>query len=185
MSEKIFTTLAALVVGVIGGYAIAHAVPHEHDHEKHDDEMQGMSAEGDMDSMENMEGVGDMDMSNMTPEEMLAMHPPREVDPDLPIPQVTMEVEEDPTSGYNLTLTTENFTFTPEDINTDAVANEGHAHLFVNGEKVARLYSPWFNIKESYFTEGMNSIEVTLNANDHTTWVIDGGTIGASMRMNR
>lgn len=101
-------------------------------------------------------------------------HPTLEVDTDLPIPSVMVEALPEEKSGYNLRLSVENFRWAPEAVNEEPVQGEGHAHLFVNGRKVARLYGEWFHLSASELQEGENEIEVTLNANDHSEWVLDG-----------
>ena len=49
------------------------------------------------------------------------------------------------------------------------------AHLYINGEKVARLYGPWYHI--AYLEPGKNEILVTLNANNHGEYLHDGEVI--------
>ena len=107
-------------------------------------------------------------------------HPMLEVDTTLPIPTLEIETFKDSKDGYNVHILTTNYTFTPELVNTDPVQGEGHAHIYANGVKVARVYGEWFNVPGSYFKEGENLIEVTLNANDHSEWMIDGQHIIAT-----
>ncbi len=94
-------------------------------------------------------------------------------------PKVVLEVTEDAKSGYNIKLTTENFTFTPESINGSNVMSEGHAHLYVDDEKISRLYGPNFHYDESF--EGTKTFKVTLNANDHSEYAVNGEVISASV----
>jgi hypothetical protein len=94
-------------------------------------------------------------------------------------PAVSLAVEEDAKSGWNVTLTTDGFTFTPEDVNGENVMGEGHAHLFVDGEKVARLYGPSFHYPEDF--DGTRTFRVTLNANDHSEYAADGEVIEAAV----
>ena len=99
------------------------------------------------------------------------------------IPKVTLEAEKDLKDGFNIKLTTENFTFTPEKVNSDPVQNEGHAHVFINGVKVARVYSKYFHIPGDKFTPGENTISVTLNANNHSEWVVTGAHVEAEVKV--
>lgn len=110
-------------------------------------------------------------------------HTRRDVSPDLPIPSVSHLVFPDVMDGYNIQIILQNFTFKPASINKEARSNQGHAHLYVNGEKVARLYSDWFHMPGSFLSEGVNIVTVTLNANDHTEWSIDGQPISSSVRV--
>ena len=82
-------------------------------------------------------------------------------------PGVKIRLEKDAhTKGaLNLFLELENFRFAPEEVNKTSKINEGHAHLYVNGKKLTRLYSA------SYFMDqlpkGDLEIRVTLNTNRH------------------
>lgn len=121
-----------------------------------------------------------MPMNTMTASSTMHMHSMVEVDASLPEPTVAIELLKDTMGGYNLHILTENFTFTPENISQAPVANEGHAHLYINGIKIARVYGEWFNIPASDLQPGANAIEVTLNANDHAEWVLEGTHISAT-----
>lgn len=90
------------------------------------------------------------------------------------IPTLSVEVYPDAKSGYNIKLITENFIFTPERVNTENIENQGHAHIYINNEKVARVYSEWFHIDNHHLSTDINELRVTLNANDHSEWSLDG-----------
>lgn len=81
------------------------------------------------------------------------------------IPTVEIEVIEDAKKGYNLFIKTENFTFAPEAASTAHVDGEGHAHLYINNQKITRLYGPHYYIGE--LEPGDNLIKVSLSTNDH------------------
>jgi hypothetical protein len=101
-------------------------------------------------------------------------HKEIEINADLPIPSVNLTVIEDIMGGYNLKLDFTNFTLTPEKVNMDNVPNEGHVHLYINQVGVARIYGQWYNIKKDQLKTGENIIQVTLNANDHSDWTLNG-----------
>ena len=82
-------------------------------------------------------------------------------------PTLKVQVEPDPKSGWNLQLSTANFRFSPENASGAHRPGEGHAHLYVNGKKRARLYSHWFHIDQ--LPKGEVELSVTLNSNDHRT----------------
>ncbi|MFU8825273.1 MAG: hypothetical protein ACNA7N_13620, partial [Yoonia sp.] len=82
--------------------------------------------------------------------------------PAVGAPQFAVAVEKDLMDGWNVTITTMNFTFTPEMVNSDNVDNTGHAHLYVNGMKLARLYGPHFHLHD--LPEGEHEISVTLSS---------------------
>lgn len=93
-------------------------------------------------------------------------------------PAITsLSVTKDAKSGWNLRLTTENFTFAPQSVNEAHVNNEGHAHVMVNGERIARIYSGDLHISD--LPTGENTIMVTLNTNEHDEYQINGETISA------
>ena len=92
-------------------------------------------------------------------------------------PEVAISVEKDPMSGWNVAITTRNFTFAPELVNADNVENTGHAHLYVDGVKVARLYGPHHHLPD--LPVGDREISVSLSANDHSYYVVEGDRIEA------
>lgn len=82
-----------------------------------------------------------------------------------------IEVVEDPVGGFNLYVVIENFEFAPELVNQDHAPGKGHAHIYVDGVKIARLYGPAYHIE--HLSPGERHIAVTLNANDHRQYAID------------
>lgn len=97
--------------------------------------------------------------------------------PAVGAPQVAITVERDAMDGWNVTLSTNNFTFTPELVNSANVDNTGHAHLYVDGVKIARLYGPNYHIP--FLPVGDHEISVNLSSNDHSYYMIDGNRIAA------
>ena len=93
------------------------------------------------------------------------------------IPTVSIEVSPDPMSGWNVGIETTNFRFSPENASLGHVENEGHAHIYVDGEKIGRVYGDWYHLPA--LGAGQHTIMVTLNGNDHTDWVVDGELIKA------
>ncbi|AFZ36521.1 hypothetical protein Sta7437_3002 [Stanieria cyanosphaera PCC 7437] len=82
-----------------------------------------------------------------------------------PIPGVDLIVHEDAKQGWNLEIKTTNFQFAPQKINQEGTLDEGHAHLYVNGEKITRIYDNWYYLSE--LKPGMNEIKIQLNTNKH------------------
>lgn len=85
-------------------------------------------------------------------------------------PSLKIDVTEDPKSGFNVELKTTNFTFAPKRASGEHVANEGHAHLYVNGKKIGRLYGDWVHVDN--LESGTHEIRVTLNTNDHRDYAV-------------
>jgi hypothetical protein len=52
------------------------------------------------------------------------------------------------------------------------VAGEGHAHLYIDGKKITRLYGEWYFIPS--LKPGTHTIRVTLNANTHEDYAVGG-----------
>lgn len=116
-------------------------------------------------------------------EEALAM---QEADPhfnpvqlavDTPIPSVALKIRKDDHSGWNMQVLTSDFVFAPEDCGKEHADGFGHAHFYLNGEKVARLYSPWYHIPD--LPPGKHILEVTLNSNNHGIYAQNGQPIKA------
>lgn len=93
-------------------------------------------------------------------------------------PSVTMMLKPDPRAGYNLHVMVDNFAFSPEAASLDHVPGQGHAHVYINGEKRSRLYGPWMHIAS--LPKGKVTVEVALNSNDHRPLTVDGTPISAS-----
>lgn len=87
-------------------------------------------------------------------------------------PSVTIDVRKDTLGGYNLELLTTNFEFTPLAAGSDNVEGQGHAHLYINGEKITRLYGNHYYLGN--FDPGTYQISVTLNTNDHFDYSVNG-----------
>lgn len=92
-------------------------------------------------------------------------------------PSITMTVQKDPMYGWNITLEPVNFTFAPEQVNRQAEANTGHAHLYVDGTKMARLYAQHFHMPD--LPPGQHEVVVALSANDHAYYTVGGTRIEA------
>ena len=92
------------------------------------------------------------------------------LEPGASAPTLDIAVQPDPVSGWNLNIQTQNFRFAAEAAGKDHVAGEGHAHIYVNGEKLARAYGNWFHLET--LPEGTVEIEVTLNSNDHRALLV-------------
>ncbi|MBA4495381.1 ZIP family metal transporter [Paenactinomyces guangxiensis] len=93
-------------------------------------------------------------------------------------PAVSLQVKKDSESGWNIHIQTKHFRFAPEHLNEPTRMGEGHAHLYVNGKKAARLYSPWYHLQE--LAPGTHEIRVELNSNQHAPFVYQGKKIEAS-----
>jgi len=100
------------------------------------------------------------------------------IPPGQPVPTVNLAVTPDAMSGWNLQLKVTNFAFAPERVNTKGIATEGHAHLYIDGKKVTRLYGPWYYLGN--LSPGQHTITVTLNSNGHEDLIYNGKPIQAT-----
>ena len=74
--------------------------------------------------------------------------------------------------SYNVRIQTMNFTFAPQNVDGAPADGEGHAHLYVDDEKVARIYGEWFHL--SSLPEDARQVYVSLYANNHQSLTVDG-----------
>ena len=110
---------------------------------------------------------------------LFAHHPGHKIEAEAPYPIINLKLIKDSMDGYNLFIELNNFTLAPEQVGKNNKSNTGHLHLYVNDIKIARVYSRWIHIPERYFNLKENLIRVTLNANMHDGFTIDGKLIEA------
>jgi hypothetical protein len=96
-------------------------------------------------------------------------------------PTVRLTVHKDAKAGWNLQVQVEDFRFAPEHASTAHIPGEGHAHLFIDGKKVTRLYGEWYHVPT--LAPGTHKISVTLNANSHEDFTINGTPISATQEV--
>lgn len=152
--DIVVVLIIALIIGLSGGYALG-----------------------------SLNDSDDMSNTQTTEQTDTASHPHMskyEVETEN-APKVELVVSEDAKSGYNIAIIATDFTFTPEKVNSENVMGEGHAHLYVDGVKIARLYSPYFHYDSSF--EGTKTFRVTLNANDHSEYALNGATIESEIQV--
>jgi len=90
-------------------------------------------------------------------------------------PDLSLRILPDAMSGWNIHLMTKNFVFAPTQVNQKPVDGEGHAHLYVNEQKVARIYGPWYHLDG--LAPGEYAVKVQLNGNDHATLAMGANPI--------
>ncbi|NJN58425.1 MAG: hypothetical protein HC879_13465 [Leptolyngbyaceae cyanobacterium SL_5_9] len=103
-------------------------------------------------------------------------HESLEIPAGQPVPAVDLIVHQDPVRGWNLEIQTSNFRFAPENLEQPGSPTEGHAHLYINGEKITRLYGNWYYLAS--LEPGRHEVTVSLSTNGHEELVHDGQPIG-------
>ncbi|MDN5215075.1 hypothetical protein QQ020_23540 [Fulvivirgaceae bacterium BMA12] len=99
-----------------------------------------------------------------------------DISQDAVIPRiVNIELFKDTMAGWNLHINTKDFRFSPENAGSQHIPGEGHAHLMINGKKVARIYSKWFHVPALDYP--IKELEITLNANSHQVMTVNGKAI--------
>ncbi|MDE0652726.1 MAG: hypothetical protein OXI26_03650 [bacterium] len=80
-------------------------------------------------------------------------------------PAFEVQVLRDPVAGWNILIVTD-VRFAPENVSTGNVEGEGHAHVYVDGVKVSRIYGMWHYLND--LEPGEHEIRIELSNNDHT-----------------
>ena len=114
------------------------------------------------------------------PNHMLMDHGVIDVGNDQKVPEIEqLTITKDSMSGWNLYISTKNFEFTPSKVGSTHIAGQGHAHLYINGKKAARIYSNWFHLPKLEYE--INELEITLNSNAHTTMTLNSSSISLKL----
>jgi copper(I)-binding protein len=87
-----------------------------------------------------------------------------------PAPKIALAVEPDG-DGWRLRIDAEDFTFSSEMLDGPHVPGMGHAHLYVGGLKLQRVFEP--EVRIGALPPGRHEVRVTLNTNDHRAYVVD------------
>jgi hypothetical protein len=95
-------------------------------------------------------------------------------------PTARLEIEKDPTGGFNVQVKTKNFIWRPEMASMKHVPGEGHAHVFLDGRKIMRIYNEWFHLNTFKFAtrSGEQLLSVEFVGNDHAPYTVQGTPVG-------
>lgn len=93
-------------------------------------------------------------------------------------PQLSIMLYTDPMAGWNLHIMTDNFAFSPQHASLENITGEGHAHVYINGQKRGRVYGAWTHLDT--LPKGEVEVRVSLNTNDHRPLAVDGIAIEAA-----
>jgi len=78
-------------------------------------------------------------------------------------------------SGLDIKLEVEDFSFVLAPNDAQHIPNEGHAHVYLNGLKLGRLYNSAFTLGAVPANE--YELRVTLNSNDHRPYLTEGSAV--------
>lgn len=109
-------------------------------------------------------------------------HKPLEITNGQAVPSVDLIVHKDRKKGWNLETKVTNFQFSPENVNKSHRLGEGHAHLYINGEKITRIYSSWYYVES--LPPGKHQVTINLNANNHQPLAYKGKLIEDTETIN-
>lgn len=112
-------------------------------------------------------------------------HIPVEIPVNRIVPQLELALYSDTMDGLNLQLLLRYFHMEPPEFDK-AITHvvRGHAHLYINGKKIQRLYGYFTHLPASLFKSGANLVMVSLNSHDHKAWSFNNKPIFASMVIN-
>jgi hypothetical protein len=96
-------------------------------------------------------------------------------------PKAVLEIKKDPTGGFNIHVVTTNFVWRPEMASMQHVPGEGHAHVYLDGRKIMRIYNEWFHLNTFQFATkaGEQLLSIEFVGNDHAPYTIQGFPVGA------
>ena len=96
-------------------------------------------------------------------------------------PRATLDIQKDPTGGFNVQVITSKFVWRPEMASMQHVPGEGHAHVYLDGRKIMRIYNEWFHLNTYQFStrSGEQLLSIEFVGNDHSPYTIQGLPVGA------
>jgi len=99
------------------------------------------------------------------------------------VPTISLDVNKDPTGGFNVQVITTNLQWTPEKASGKHVEGQGHAHVYLAGQKIIRLYNNWFHLNTFQFAtnSGEQLLRVELVGNDHAPITVNAQPISSEL----
>ncbi|MFY4719591.1 hypothetical protein [Streptomyces sp. LaBMicrA B280] len=89
-------------------------------------------------------------------------------------PEVGVEITPDSADGWDVRLTFRHFRVSAPGARPTAVTGRGPACLFVDGRRVARLYTPRYRLPARLVPHGTHHVTARLYADDGTVWAVHG-----------
>jgi hypothetical protein len=74
----------------------------------------------------------------------------------------------------------------PEQASKKHVSGEGHAHVYLDGRKITRIYNEWFHLNTYQFStrSGEQLLSIEFVGNDHAPYTYQGNPIGSEQIIN-
>ena len=95
---------------------------------------------------------------------------------------VSISAEPDAQGGVNVQIVTDGFRFAPDLVDQAHTPGAGHAHIYVDGEKLGRVFGNEYHIEQ--LAPGEHEIRVSLNTNDHSELTYAGKKIESSVTVS-
>ena len=105
---------------------------------------------------------------------------PSEVVSELPV-SMSITAQADADGGIDVHITTAGFRFAPELVDQAHTPGAGHAHIYLDGEKLGRVFESDYHIADA--PPGKREVRVSLNTNDHSELVYDGERVEAAAKI--
>lgn len=91
---------------------------------------------------------------------------------------VSVSAEVGADGGVAVNISADNWRWAPESVDGAREPGAGHAHIYVDGVKIGRVYGPGYDLVG--LEPGERHIRVTLNSNDHKLLAVNGEPVEAS-----
>ena len=94
---------------------------------------------------------------------------------------VAITAEPDAQGGVDVQIVAEGFRFAPELVDQPHTTGAGHAHIYVDGVKLGRVFEDQYHIEE--LAPGEHEIRVSLNTNDHGELTFNGEKVDSTLTL--
>ena len=95
-----------------------------------------------------------------------------EVPEGMSAPTVQLSAAPSSGGGWDLYVQVTDFRFAPEQASAEHIDGEGHMHIYVDGEKIGRVFGSAHHI--AGLASGEHAIRVELSSNDHSPITVNG-----------
>ena len=124
------------------------------------------------------ENAGSVSTSAKISEKLIMNHSRSNGILENPAPTVAVKWKKSPSAtGATLQLSVDNFTFVNVSDDLKHIPNQGHAHIYLNGLKLGRLYAETYELGS--LLPGKYRLSVVLNSNDHRPYLTNGQLVAS------